>query len=228
MVMIMRKMNRKSIQLKIMGHIKRIYIILFIILFSISISSAATLNTTITIPPSNLAPNPGFETDPAVDYFTHGNGTFTWTTDAAHNGSSSTKIVSTQPTGSYARWMGKTDKTSGEVGNDYSASVWMKSISVVQYGKLVINFWDASLNYLGGNESDGYINGTTDWTQLSVQDIAPSNTAFVRVEFRLYGPGTLWVDDVDLSLKTAASTPTPIPGPTSNLAPNSGFETILQ
>ncbi|MCX9089300.1 MAG: family 16 glycosylhydrolase [Candidatus Methanoperedens sp.] len=199
---------------------------------------------TVTSPSTNLAPNSGFETDPLVDYFTYGKGTFTWANDAAHTGSRSTKIVSIQPTGSYARWMGKTDKTSGQAGSEYSASVWMKSISVVQYGKLVINFWDASLNYLGGTESSGSIRGTTDWTQLAVQGIAPSKTAFVRVEFRLYGPGTLWVDDVNLGLKTATSTPAPTPAltpastpastptptptpafsPLFNLAPNPGFE----
>ena len=228
----MMEINRKLIRLKIMEHIKRIYIVLFILLFSISISSAATLNTnpTITIPSSNLAPNSGFETDPLVDYFTYGRGVFTWTYDAAHTGSRSTKIVSIQPTGSYARWMSKTDKISGQAGNDYSAYVWMKSISVVQYGKLVINFWDASLNYLGGTESAGSIRGTTDWTQLAVQGIAPSKTAFVRVEFRLYGPGTLWVDDVNLGLKTATSSPTPAPAPTTTPTPTpkpSGSYTLL-
>ena len=228
----MREINRKLIRLKIMEHIKRIYIVLFTLLFSISISSAATLNTnpTVTSSSTNLAPNSGFETDPLVDYFTYGKGTFTWANDAAHTGSRSTKIVSIQPTGSYARWLSKTDKISGQAGNDYSASVWMKSISVAQYGKLVINFWDASLNYLGGRESAGYIRGTTDWTQLAVQGIAPSKTAFVRVEFRLYGPGTLWVDDVNLGLKTAASAPTPAPVPTLTPTPTpkpSGFYTLF-
>ena len=216
MVIIMRKMNRKSIKLKILGHIKRIYIVLFILLFSISISSAATLNTnpTVTIPSSNLAPNSGFETDPAVDYFTHGNGTFTWTTDAANNGSSSTKIVSSQPAGSYARWLSKTDIISGQANNDYSASVWMKTINVAQYGMLVINFWDESLNYLGGYESDKSMTGTSDWTEVTVQGNSPSNTSYARIEFRLYGPGELWIDDVNLSLTKTIPTPVPSSTPT--------------
>jgi len=32
-----------------------------------------------------------------------------------------------------------------------------------------------------------------------VQGVAPAGTAFIRVEFRLWGSGTLWADDVTLT-----------------------------
>src|SRR6185295_1060484 len=51
-------------------------------------------------PPSeNLAKNPGFESDPNVDYFPYGSATFSWATDAAHGDSHSVKVVSVQPAG---------------------------------------------------------------------------------------------------------------------------------
>ncbi|GAN31511.1 hypothetical protein [Candidatus Brocadia sinica] len=153
-----------------------------------------TTNPTTT----NLAPNPGFETDPMVNYFTDGNGAFTWTADAAYTGSRSLKIVSSQSTGTFARWMSKTTEIGAFAGAYYTASVWMKAGSINQYGKLVINFWDSSLKYLGGYKSSGLVSGTSGWTKITVQGTALSNAAYLRVEFRLYGPGTLWIDDVTI------------------------------
>ncbi|MBZ0176152.1 MAG: hypothetical protein OIN84_05305, partial [Candidatus Methanoperedens sp.] len=92
----MNKIKNKIIKLQKIGRIERVYVILILLFLSILISSAATLNMTVTSPSTNLAPNSGFETDPLVDYFTYGKGTFTWANDAAHTGSRSTKIVSIQ------------------------------------------------------------------------------------------------------------------------------------
>jgi hypothetical protein len=150
-------------------------------------------------PPSgNLAPNPGFESDPYVDYFTHGSGTFTWATDAFHAGSRSVKIVTSQPTGSLARWLSKTTRIAATPGTLYKASVWLKTSGVTQNARLTINFWNSSSTHLG-SFSSGSVTGTTNWTPVSVQATAPANTAFIRLEFRLYGPGTLWADDVVLT-----------------------------
>jgi hypothetical protein len=40
------------------------------------------------------------------------------------------------------------------------------------------------------------LSGTNDWSELSFTVVPPAAAKYARVEFRLYGPGTMWVDDV--------------------------------
>ncbi|MGH9904069.1 MAG: hypothetical protein ACRD8U_00635, partial [Pyrinomonadaceae bacterium] len=159
-----------------------------------SAASATTQGTGI----SNLAPNPSFETDPKLDYYTHGTATYAWATDAFHAGSRSLKVVSTQPAGTLTRWLSRTTKIKAVPGSSYTASVWLKATGVTNQANLTINFWDASLNHLGSYSSSP-LTGTTGWTQKSVAATAPGNAAYLRVEFRLLGSGTIWADDVHVS-----------------------------
>ncbi|GEM_PF-4050692 len=161
-------------------------------------SSIASASYTINTSSANFAPNPGFESDPSVNYAYYGTGTFTWASDYFHTGVKSLKIVSSQAQGQYARWIGKTDSISATAGQNYTAAAWMKSSGVTQYGELVINFWDANKVYLNKNYISNLISGTSNWTKLTVSGIAPANTKYIRAEFRLYGPGTIWIDDVEL------------------------------
>ncbi|MFA4870825.1 MAG: glycoside hydrolase family 16 protein [Pedobacter sp.] len=159
--------------------------------------------------PASLAPNPSFETNPTTSYYTNGNSVFLWDLATAHFGTHSLKISSKQTSGAFSRWMSKTNVISAQAGQTYSGSVWMKDTGTGSYGKFVITFWNSGQGYLGSYESISVL-PTSVWTQVTAQGVAPANTAFVRVEFRLYGPGTLWVDDVILNLKSAV-TPTPTP-----------------
>jgi hypothetical protein len=149
-------------------------------------------------PSSNLAKNPGFESDPNADYFPYGGATFSWATDAVHGGSHSVKIVSTQPAGTLTRWLSNTTSIPAQAGATYKASAWFKTVNASDHGVITINFWNSSSAVLGGVDG-GTISGTTDWTQLNVQGVAPAGTAFIRIEFRLWGAGTMWTDDVTLS-----------------------------
>jgi len=151
-------------------------------------------------PPSsgNLAHNPGFESDPSVDYFPYGSATFSWATDAAHGGTHSVKIVSVQPSGTLTRWLSNTTSVGATAGKTYTASAWFKTLNASDHGVITINFWNSASQVLAGMDG-GTINGSTDWTQLTVSGTAPAGTAFIRVEFRLWGGGTLWADDVILS-----------------------------
>jgi|GEM_PF-3531792 len=156
-------------------------------------SAAYTINTSV-----NLAPNPGFESAPSLNYLYYGTGTFTWASDYFHAGAKSLKIVSSQATGVFARWVSKVSNIGAVAGQTYIASVWMKTSGVTQYGELLINFWDSNQVYLNKYYISPHVSGTSNWTQLTVSGIAPANTKYVRAEFRLYGPGTIWVDDVQL------------------------------
>jgi hypothetical protein len=149
-------------------------------------------------PPSgNLAKNPSFESDPNTDYFPYGSATFSWATDAAHSGTHSVKIVSVQPAGTLTRWLSNTTSIGATAASSYTATAWFKTVNATDHGVITINFWNSSSQVLGGMDG-GTINGSTDWKQLSVTGTAPAGTAFIRVEFRLWGGGTLWADDVSL------------------------------
>lgn len=150
-------------------------------------------------PPSeNLAKNPGFESDPNVDYFPYGSATFSWATDAAHGDSHSVKVVSVQPAGTLTRWLSKTTSIPAQAGATYKASAWFKTSGVSDHAGITINFWDANSVHLGSTDGNT-LSGTANWTLLSTQAVAPAGTVNVRVEFRLWGPGSMWADDVTLT-----------------------------
>ncbi|HYE34678.1 hypothetical protein, partial [Methylocaldum sp.] len=171
-----------------------------------SASVATTVNNdpsvstvTPTTSTGNLAPNPSFESDPAIDYFTHGTGTFSWAKDVAHTGKASLKIVSSQPNGAITRWLSRTKRITATAGETYTATAWLKSQNLAQNGMLTINFWNSSGQHLGSYNSPTQVRGTSNWTPVSVDAMAPLGSAYARVEFRLYGSGTLWVDDISLT-----------------------------
>jgi hypothetical protein len=149
-------------------------------------------------PPSggNLAPDASFESDPSNDYYANGNASFSWTSDAAHSGSHSLKIVSTDS--DLTRWMTHIPSIPAQPGSTYDLSVWVKvagaSPNAVQ---LAVDPWDSSEDYLGTTASTAQsIGGNQSWTQLRLQFTAPPGTASIRPEIRLTGPGTLWADDL--------------------------------
>ncbi|MFC1504057.1 PKD domain-containing protein [Spirochaetota bacterium] len=141
----------------------------------------------------NLAPNPGFEQDPDIDYFTVGSAAFGWTDERKRSGSKALKIDSSQY--ELTRWLSRTTRITAESGHNYACEVYMNIENVNGSAYLEINFWDSSLSYIGGVQSS-MLSGSKDWTRLSVQKTAPAGAAYVRIEFRLNGTGMIWIDDV--------------------------------
>jgi hypothetical protein len=154
---------------------------------------------------ANLAHNPGFESDPNADYATYGTASYSWATDAAHGGSRSIKIVSSQSSGALTRWFSNTSSVPAVAGRTYTFTAWIKSLSVTDHVNLAVDFWNASGTYLGSTCNSTDLTGTSDWTTRTATCTAPANSAFVRIEFRLFGSGTAWFDDV--SLTDGASAP---------------------
>lgn len=152
-------------------------------------------STPPTAVPANLAPDPDFESDPNASYFTNGTGTFSWVTDQSHSAAHSLKIVSNSS--GLSRWLSNTSAIPATAGKTYTASVWVKTSAVAQYANLSINFWTGTTAYTGYNYDSTTVTGSSSgWTQLTVSGLAPAGTASVRAEFRLYGPGTMWADDL--------------------------------
>ncbi len=162
---------------------------------SVTVSATYTINAPTLI---NLAPNPSFELNPNDAYEYSGVGSFYWAEDYMHTGTKSLKIVSSQPTGQFCRFLSKIGTITGVAGKTYTASVWMKTSNVSQYGELLINFWDAKMAYLDTYYISNHVSGTSNWTKLTVSCIAPANTKYIKLHFKLFGPGKVWIDDVEL------------------------------
>ena len=82
-------------------------------------------------------------------------------------------------------------------GTSYDVSAWLKTLGTASVTRLSVNFWDRAETYIPATiDAPVAIHGPQDWTQLSLHVTAPANAAFLRVEFRLNGPGTLWADDI--------------------------------
>ena len=146
----------------------------------------------------NLAPNPGFEDPVAGSYYPHGPCTFRHASDEAHDGARSLKIASTQPSGTLCRWLSVLSAIPITPGS-FSVGGFLKTQDVT-YGlaRLTVTFWDAAGTYLPGSAHDvgQALDGTHDWTAVGGQVTAPPGAAFLRLELRLFGPGTVWIDDV--------------------------------
>ena len=174
--------------------------------------TAAASATATADPGSNLAPNPSFETDPNVDYRKHGEGSFAWTSAQAHSGSRSLSITQAAgtPFSTYSRWYSRTDLftvNGDETG--YTLSGWFKSQDTSGGSlKLVINYWDSGQGYISGETYSFTPNGNWQMFTAVTQNPIPANAAYARIEFRLHGAGTLWLDDISFTAQ-GVSQPTP-------------------
>jgi hypothetical protein len=164
---------------------------------------------------TNLAPDPTFESSPYASYYTWDPASYSWAVDAARSPTHSLKIVSTRPAGAMTRWMTNTTAVTAAGGTTYTGSVYLKTAGAHR-ANLSLTFWNAPVNYLGLTAYSQAVSGTRDWTQVSVQAKAPAGTAHVRIEFRLFGPGTRWGDDVNV---VAGAAPPPGGGRLANLTP---------
>jgi hypothetical protein len=78
-------------------------------------------------------------------------------------------------------------------GQRYTATVWLKTSA--GSGNLTLTFFQEG-SYTGAAYTSADASG--DWTQVSVSGTAPAGATSVRLEFRYYGPGSLWADDIAL------------------------------
>lgn len=163
-------------------------------------ASADSQPTAVVTPPvdaANLMPDPDFEASPQ-QYYAYGTGAYTWAADAAHSGSRSLKIVRSDSS-DYGRWMTVTGVIRVQPGKTLTARAFLRTVAVSQGATLTLTFWNASQQYVGLTVDSPRLTGTQDWSPAAVAAVVPATAATVRVEFRLWGAGTLWIDDASLT-----------------------------
>lgn len=152
-------------------------------------------------PGGNLALDGPVDNEPSGRYFPNGPCTFSWADDQWRSSPSqprSLKIVSA--TSDLCRWLTRTDSIPAIPGQVYDVCVYAKTQAVAGRTFLSVNFWTAGVSYIPATvDSPLQLSGSQDWTQLCRLHVtAPPGAAFLRVEFRLEGPGTVWLDDVSV------------------------------
>jgi hypothetical protein len=145
--------------------------------------------------PPNLAPNPALEQEPAASYSTHGAAAFTWASDQSRSPSRSLKIVSAQPEGTLTRWMTIPSLIPVTPGRTYTVSAWLRTESA-DGATLAATFYDGSFL---PSDSTVPLRGTHGWSLQTVRATAPPGATALRVEYRLFGAGTLWADDLTVT-----------------------------
>ena len=148
----------------------------------------------------NLAPNPNFELDPSTSYLTKRDGDVLLGDRPVALGDA---LAQDRLDDRNAQALDVEDKCDrGDAGYEYTACVYLKTQSVgANAAYLSVNFWNVSQVYIPATvDSTTKLSGTNDWTQVCRTTTSPAGTAYIRVEFRLTSPGTLWADDVSVEV----------------------------
>jgi Periplasmic copper-binding protein (NosD) len=149
------------------------------------------------LPPSNMMPNPSFESDLTADYNL---GQFIQVFDNFHSGQSSIAYTTTNSTG-YMQASTVIERLPVTGGEKLKVTVYAKtdniSGSTTLYGaQIKTYFYDSSGTYLAIRHSSNMISGTNTWAILKTEGLIPANATYASVTLRLYGSGTVWYDDL--------------------------------
>jgi hypothetical protein len=141
---------------------------------------------------------------PSSSYFTHGPGAFgrDTTSPAPPYSVQGALTIVGGSSGTLSRWLTKTtaigDGCAGyglppvHGGGYVEVWVWMRTLNVPGYATVTLTYWDKNVQYIGST-SGGRLTGTTDWTPTGVDAVIPDGTTYIRIEYRLSGPGKLWI-----------------------------------
>jgi hypothetical protein len=82
----------------------------------------------------------------------------------------------------------------------WHAEVWARGNAVTGTNQIALSWFDANDKWLGGASSAALPAGTTNWTKLPVDGVAPAGAASMQVHLKSgENDGTIWFDDVLVS-----------------------------
>jgi hypothetical protein len=85
-------------------------------------------------------------------------------------------------------------------GQKWHAEVWARGNAATGATQIALSWFDANNKWLGGASSAGLPAGTTNWTKLTVDQVAPAGAASLQVHLKSgANTGSVWFDDVALS-----------------------------
>ena len=97
-------------------------------------------------------------------------------------GSPSFRVAPIQPVQSAQKWHGE---------------VWARGNGATGTTQIAVSWFDINDKWLGGTNSASLPAGTTNWTKLTVDGVAPAGSASMQIHLKSGGnTGTVWFDDV--------------------------------
>ncbi|MBN1346191.1 MAG: hypothetical protein JXQ73_26115, partial [Phycisphaerae bacterium] len=176
------------------------------------------LSTRAATAPTNLAPNPTFETPDADNPAfwsqrtpSDDQRTLTWDEQVRRSGKHSLKIENRAAVES--RWRtGHLRDLALEIGTQCQFTAWAQTEDVSGGAFLRLYF----LRPDGGIVAQPMSNrlaGTTPWTQLRINAVVPQAAAYSMLYLELNGAGSAWFDDVELTGHPSGSLPKNRPPP---------------
>jgi hypothetical protein len=110
-----------------------------------------------------------------------------------HRGNTS---VSIEGNGNWAYWMQHFEGDAIPAGREVTVSGYIKAEGVDQRAEIMIYCLDSD-----GNQTEtvtASISGTKDWTFVTASNRIPEDAAMIDINLRIWGPGKVWFDDVQL------------------------------
>jgi hypothetical protein len=124
----------------------------------------------------------------------------------AHSGTASARISNSSVTGTAQPSFFITPPMGVIPGDEYDVSAWARGASASGINRIELAWVDANENWLRTDSSQRLPGGTSPWTKLVVQAVAPPGAAYVEIHLESrQNPGTVWFDDV--SFDPAGATP---------------------
>lgn len=87
-----------------------------------------------------------------------------------------------------------------QAGQKWHAEVWARGNAATGATQIALSWFDSSSRWLGGASSASLPAGTTNWTKLTVDQVAPAGAASLQIHLKSgANTGSVWFDDVAMS-----------------------------
>ncbi|XVV15332.1 cellulase family glycosylhydrolase [Actinoplanes sp. CA-131856] len=122
------------------------------------------------------------------------------TTEAARTGIKSAKFSGTTRSGSNLPSLLTSPITPVQAGQAWHAEAYARGVSAAGITEIALSWFDINGTWIGQNTSNRLPTGTTSWTKLSVDTVAPAGAASVQLHLKSGdNTGTVYYDDVAIS-----------------------------
>ncbi|BBH64012.1 hypothetical protein ACTI_06970 [Actinoplanes sp. OR16] len=120
--------------------------------------------------------------------------------DVAHTGSGSARFSDTGRTTAGLPSVRTAPVNPVLPGQKWHAEAWAKGAGVTGANEIALSWFDANDKWLGQSSSKQVAKGTSNWTKLTVDAVAPAGAASVQLHLKSGdNAGSVWFDDVVLS-----------------------------
>jgi hypothetical protein len=88
-----------------------------------------------------------------------------------------------------------------QAGQKWHAEVWARGNAATGATQIALSWFDSANRWLGGASSAGLPAGTTGWTKLTVDQVAPAGAASLQIHLKSgANTGAVWFDDVAMTV----------------------------